>query len=105
MTTLAIPPVLPPRPPRKTATGGFPDPGDGNRLPGDDEFLTGDQVARMLKVSRATVFRLLASGRLPRGRKLGRCRRWSRREIEAWMAHDCPPADQWEQIWNAVVVR
>lgn len=74
-------------------------------MPGDDEFLTAAQVARMLKVSRATVFRLLASGRLPRGRKLNRCRRWSRREIEAWMAKGCAPADQWEQVWNAVVVR
>lgn len=105
MTTLAIPPVLPPRPPRKTVTGGYPDPGEGDRLPGDDEFLTVDQLARIFKISRATVYRLLASGRLPRGRRLNRCRRWSRREIEAWMAEGCPIAEQWEQIWNAMVGR
>lgn len=103
MSTLASrPPVLPP-PPRKTATGEFPDPGEADRLPGDDEFLTADQVARILKVSRATVFRLLSSGRLPSGRKLNRCRRWSRREIEAWMAHGCPAAEKWHEVWNAAV--
>jgi excisionase family DNA binding protein len=88
-----------------TATGGFPNPGKGDRLPGDDEFLNANQLANVLNLSRATIYRLLAAGRLPRGQRLNRCRRWSRREIEAWMAGGCAPAEKWEQEWNPKVVR
>lgn len=97
MSTLASrPPVLPPRPPRKTASGGFPDHGGGGRLPGDDEFLTADEVACMFKLSRATIYRHLRSGRFPRGQKFGRCRRWSRRLLERWWDEGCPPPDRWD---------
>ena len=97
MSTLASRLHTVPPPPRvATALGGSLGPGGRGRLPGDDELMTANDFGHMLKVSRATLYRLLSAGRLPSGEKLNRCRRWSRRNIEAWIAAGCPPRDQWE---------
>ena len=50
-------------------------------------FLTIDEVATMLKLSRDTVYRLASSGELP-GRKVGRAWRFVAEEIEDYVAHD-----------------
>lgn len=97
MSTLASrPPNVPPPPRTTTATGGSFGTGGRGRLPGDDEFLTANDFGDLLQVSRATLYRLLASGRIPAGEKLNRCRRWSRRKVEAWIAAGCPSRDLWE---------
>lgn len=56
------------------------------------------QVARMLGVSVRQVWRLHATGRLPRPIRLGNCVRWRRAEIEAFVAAGCPNAEQWELL-------
>lgn len=47
--------------------------------------LTGKEVARLLRVSRDTVYRLAARGELP-GRKIGRIWRFQRRSIEEYLS-------------------
>ena len=49
------------------------------------DVLTGDEVARLLRVSRDTVYRLAARGELP-GRKIGRIWRFQRRSIEEYLS-------------------
>jgi excisionase family DNA binding protein len=60
--------------------------------------LSAEQVARVLGISRAHVFRLASSGRLPRSIRLGRAVRWDRRTIERWLDAGAPPRDLWEQM-------
>ena len=48
------------------------------------QVLTGGEVAKLLRVSRDTVYRLAASGELP-GRKIGRIWRFSRDAIEQYL--------------------
>jgi len=50
-------------------------------------MLTGDEVARLLRVSRDTVYRLAARGELP-GRKTGRIWRSTRSAIEDCLSED-----------------
>ncbi len=51
------------------------------------DVLTGDEVARLLRVSRDTVYRLAARGQLP-GRKVGRIWRFSKDAIHDYL---CEP--------------
>ena len=51
--------------------------------PGD--LLTIGEVQSLLKVSRATVYELMAARGLPRPLKIGRCNRWPRLEVEGWI--------------------
>ena len=48
------------------------------------------QVATVLNVSPRTVYRMADSGAMPRPRYLNSLVRWSRLEIEAWVAAGCP---------------
>ncbi len=68
--------------------------------PADAEplLIDAEEVARLLHVSRSTFYSLDASGRVPRGVKLGRLRRWSRNELCAWIAEGCPPRVRWEAM-------
>ena len=47
----------------------------------EDELLTADEVAGLLKSSRRTVDRLASTGEIPPGRLVGGMRRWSRRGL------------------------
>ena len=47
-------------------------------------------VARMLRCSSRTVYRLAGSGRMPRPIKLGALVRWPREQVSAWIADGCP---------------
>jgi len=64
--------------------GGEPAPG---QLAG---MLNVGDVAKMLRCSTRTVYRLADSGRMPRPVKLGALVRWPRDEIEGWVADGCP---------------
>lgn len=57
------------------------------------------QLAGILGVSVRHVQRLLDTGRLPAPLYIGRCRRWRREEIDAWLAAGAPPAERWQ--WPA----
>ena len=48
-----------------------------------------DQVASLLGVSARTVYRMADSGAMPRPRRLNSLVRWSRSEIESWVAGGC----------------
>ena len=60
--------------------------------------LTADEVAALLGVSRAHLWKLHSSGRLPRPIRLGRVVRWDRRAIEAWVEAGAPPRERWEAM-------
>ena len=53
-------------------------------------LLTADDVSRLLAVSRLTIFRWRAAGRLPAPVRVGRVVRWRRSEIIAWIDAGCP---------------
>jgi excisionase family DNA binding protein len=50
-----------------------------------------ETVAEMLQVSSRTVRRLTDAGRAPAPRKLGSLIRYSRADIESWVAGGCKP--------------
>lgn len=59
--------------------------------------LSAEEVAELLGISRAHVWKLLSSGRLPEPVRLGRAVRWSRTTLEAWMEAGAPPVDRWQE--------
>jgi excisionase family DNA binding protein len=54
-------------------------------------LMTVRQVAELCEISPRTVRRLADGGRMPTPTKLGALIRWSRPEIEAWIASGCRP--------------
>lgn len=52
-------------------------------------LLTVHEVASILNASPASIYRLSDGGRMPRPVKLGASVRWSRAEIENWIAGGC----------------
>jgi excisionase family DNA binding protein len=54
------------------------------------------ELARLLDVSVATIWRLKAAGQLPRPVKLGSSTRWRRDEVENWIRAGCPALKTWE---------
>lgn len=52
----------------------------------------------MLDISRASWYKLVASGKAPKPIKLGRVSRWNRAELEQWIAAGCPPRSRWETM-------
>ena len=66
-----------------------------NRNPGTEAaplLLDAAAVAKRLGVSKATVWRLRDSGRLPQCVKVGSLTRWRVADIEAWVATLATPA-------------
>ena len=53
-------------------------------------LLTVDDIARLLRCSSRTVYRLTDSGRIPRPVKLGALVRWPKTTIETWIGEGCP---------------
>jgi excisionase family DNA binding protein len=58
--------------------------------------LSADEVAEALGISRAHVWKLASTGRLPKPVHLGRAVRWPRKDLEAWLAAGAPSRDRWE---------
>lgn len=58
--------------------------------------VSAEEVAKLLGISRAHVWRLHSSGRIPRPVRLGRAVRWNRKNLEAWLEAGGPPREQWE---------
>lgn len=63
--------------------------------------LSPEELARSLGISRAHVFRLNSTGKLPKPVRFGRSVRWPVREIEAWLAAGCPCREEWEDARRA----
>lgn len=47
-------------------------------------------VAKLLGVTRRTVYRLADAGKMPRPIKLGGAVRWDKRVVEQWIDAGCP---------------
>lgn len=61
------------------------------------ELLSGKQVAQLLSISPAHFFKLKRTGRLgPMPVRLGRCVRYRRAEILAWIDAGVPSRHKWE---------
>jgi len=63
--------------------------------------LTALGLAAFLGISRATVWRLLAGGKLPAPIRLGRAVRWDRWTVEEWLSAGAPTREVWERMQQA----
>ena len=53
-------------------------------------LLTVDDMAALLRCSPRTVYRLSERGRIPRPCRLGSLLRWTRVQVDEWVARGCP---------------
>jgi predicted DNA-binding transcriptional regulator AlpA len=61
--------------------------------------VTARDAARLLGISRAQLYRLHSSGRLPPPLYLGtRAPRWSIAELRDWLAAGCPDRQTWQRL-------
>jgi excisionase family DNA binding protein len=60
----------------------------------DVVLLPASHVAKLLKVSTRTLWRLVAAGKLVRPIKIGRSVRWRKDELMQWISAGCPPVAQ-----------
>ncbi len=58
--------------------------------------ISAKELAELLNVSLRQVWRLTASGRLPKPMRIGGSVRWSREEILLWFRSGCPDREAWE---------
>lgn len=69
---------------------------DGRNVAGDPApaqlagLLNVGDVAKLLRCSTRTIYRLADMGRMPRPVKLGALVRWSRAALERWIDEGCP---------------
>jgi excisionase family DNA binding protein len=69
----------------------------GQKPPEDRGLLIDtNQVAKLLKVSARTVWRMEHSGEMPKAIRIGKAVRWGYDEINAWVGAGCPSAEQWK---------
>ncbi len=68
-------------------------PGDGGPL---KLMLSADELAAALGISRAMVWKLHSSGRLPSPVRFGRVVRWHRETLNRWLAEGAPPRERFE---------
>lgn len=57
--------------------------------------VSAQDLAKMLRVSIRQVWRLSATGNLPRPIRLGGSVRWNRAEIQRWFEAGCPDRRTW----------
>lgn len=53
-------------------------------------FLTADELAALLSVSKRTIWRMKVLGTLPQAVQIGRSIRWRRSAVLAWIERGCP---------------
>ncbi len=56
----------------------------------DSLLITATEVARLLNISKRTLWRLLSAGKLPPPVRLGNAVRWRRDQLEQWISQGCP---------------
>lgn len=62
----------------------------------DDRLTDVCGVAERGAVSKRTIHRLNASGRMPRPVRIGGCLRWRASDIDAWISMGCPDRETFE---------
>jgi predicted DNA-binding transcriptional regulator AlpA len=55
-------------------------------------------AARLVGVSPAAWYRLVAAGKTPRSNRLGGRVLWSVEELRSWIGAGCPPRPEWEAM-------
>ena len=50
-----------------------------------DEYISADEIARMLNLSRGSIYNMRKRGDLPEGRRIGGVRRWSMAELQRFL--------------------
>jgi prophage regulatory protein len=55
-------------------------------------LIPASEVARLLGISKRTLWRLLSAGKLPAPVRLGNNVRWRLDEVEQWISQGCPSA-------------
>ena len=62
-------------------------------------MLESDELAQILNISKASLWRFLSRGRLPEPiRFTSQCLRWRRAEIEEWIRNGCPTPDTKREV-------
>lgn len=51
----------------------------------EDTYISANEIARMLNLSRGTVYVMRKKGILPEGRKIGGVRRWSMADLQSFL--------------------
>lgn len=51
----------------------------------EDIYVSANEIARMLKLSRGSIYNMRRRGILPEGRKIGHVRRWSLSELSTFL--------------------
>ena len=51
----------------------------------EDTYVSANEIARMLNLSRGTVYTMRKRGILPEGRRIGGVRRWSLTELQSFL--------------------
>ena len=59
------------------------------------------EAARLLGISRAHLYALLSSGRLPAPVRLGRAVRWHRDTLIEWVRAGAPAPERWQALREA----
>lgn len=63
--------------------------------PEHQRLVSANWPAKYLWVSRATLFRFRAAGRMPKPVKVGGIVRWRIEDVRVWVDAGCPPIDEW----------
>jgi len=63
--------------------------------------ISAKQLSRLLGVSLRQVWRLNATGKLPRLIRIGGSVRWNRAEVLRWFDASCPDCQAWEAMEEA----
>ena len=56
------------------------------------------EAARLLSISKSTLYSCLSAGMLPKPIRFGRSVRWSLEELRNWVRAGCPPTERWERL-------
>ena len=59
-------------------------------------------AARFIGVSSSHFYALAKTGRLPLPVRMGRCVRWRRAELSAWIDAGCPALERWNVMRGGV---
>jgi len=62
------------------------------------QLLSAKALARMLCLSKRSIFRLNSSGKIPAPLRVGGAVRWSAEECAEWLAAGAPDRKTWEQM-------
>ena len=64
--------------------------GHADRTEAGPLLITAEEVARMMNISRRTLWRLLSAGRFPQPVRFGGNTRWRVAEVLRWIEDGCP---------------